>query len=150
MAKRRSAQRVQGAASLRRLALFRYQLRRFLRFSERAARACGVTPLQHQLLLGLAGFARGDSATVSELAEFLQERHNAVVGLVQRAVARRLVRKERSGNDHRIVRVSITPGGAQVLRKLARLHLQELKQLRTRLPKGFELRSRAPKKSREG
>jgi len=150
MPKRRSAHRVQGPASLRRLALFRYQLRRFLRFSERAARAGGVTPLQHQLLLGLAGFARGGSATVSELAEFLQERHNAVVGLVQRAVARRLVRKARSANDHRIVRVSITRRGARVLRKVARLNLQELKQLRVRLPKGFELRRRAPKKFQEG
>lgn len=78
--------------------MFRYQLRRFMSFSERSARACGVTPQQHQLLLGLAGFARNGEATVSEMAEFLQERHNAVVGLVKRAAVRGLVRKVRSKN----------------------------------------------------
>ena len=75
------------------LAQFRYQLRRFLRFSEEAARACGVTPQQHQLMLGVAGFAQGGSATVSELAEFLQERNNSVVGLVERAAQSGLVRR---------------------------------------------------------
>ena len=92
-------------AIVARLAAFRYQLRRFLRFSEKAARACGLTPQQHQLLLGVAGYTGRGWATISELAEFLQARHNAVVGLVDRAVRRRLVRKERAGRDHRFVRV---------------------------------------------
>jgi hypothetical protein len=43
------------------------------------------TPQQHQLLLGVAGYTGRAWATITELAEFLQERHNAVVGLVQRA-----------------------------------------------------------------
>ena len=149
MVKRPSSPRLRAVPSLRRLARFRYELRRFLRFSERAARACGVTPLQHQLLLGLAGFCRGGSATVSEMAEFLQERHNAVVGLVQRAAARGLVRKERSADDRRVVLVSITRSGTRVLRKLTRLHLEELKQLRARLSRGIELRPRVPGKSQE-
>src|SRR5271169_1686424 len=103
-------------ALLRRVALLRYELRRFLRFSERAARGCGVTPQQHQLLLGLAGFTQSGFATITELAEFLQERHNAVVGLVERAVERGLVRKDRSTDDHRMVRVRITRRGAVVLK----------------------------------
>jgi len=135
--------------SLRQLALFRYQLRRFLRFSERAARACGVTPQQHQLLLGLAGYGQNGSATISEMAEFLQERHNAVVGLVKRAASRGLVRKERSKNDHRVVRVSITSLGMQKLKKLTQLHIQELKQLRARVPNGIGLRPRVLKRSQE-
>jgi len=96
-----------------------------------------MTPQQHQLLLGLAGFAKDGSATISEMAEFLQERHNAVVGLVKRAEGRRLVRKVQSRDDHREVRVSITPLGAQKLKKLTDLHLRELKQLRARVPWGI-------------
>jgi len=63
---------------LRRLAWFRYNLRRFLRFSERATRKHGVTPQQYLLLLGIAGYTGRGWATITELAEFLQERHNAV------------------------------------------------------------------------
>ncbi|TAM84473.1 MAG: MarR family transcriptional regulator [Acidobacteria bacterium] len=116
--------------SLRRLADFRYQLRKFLRFSERAARSNGLTPQQHQLLLGIAGFTGRGSATISELAEFFQERHNAVVGLVQRAERRGLVEKSRSENDHRIVRVSLLPEGEKLLTRLTELHQKEVRRFR--------------------
>ena len=110
----------------RRLAWFRYQLRKFLRFSERAAREYGVTPLQHQLLLGISGFTGHGCATISELAEFLQERHNAVVALVQRVERRGLIRKKHNRKDHRVVLVSLTPKGARILNSLTRLHRREL------------------------
>jgi DNA-binding MarR family transcriptional regulator len=116
-----------------RLAAFRYQLRRFLRFSEKAARACGLTPQQHQLLLGVAGYTGRGWATISELAEFLQARHNAVVGLVERAERRRLVRKERAGRDRRFVRVYATLQGQRILDGLTRLHRQELGRVQTRM-----------------
>src|SRR6266702_4463381 len=93
---------------IRQMAWFRYQLRQFLRFSEKAARACGVTPQQHQLLLGVAGYTGRGWATISELAEFLQQRHNAVVGLVERARRRGLVRKAPDAGDRRLVRVFAT------------------------------------------
>lgn len=81
--------------ALQQLSQFRYQLRLFLRFSEKAARAAGITPQQHQLMLGIAGFTGRGWATISELAEFLQERHNAVVTLVTRACRAHLVRKKK-------------------------------------------------------
>lgn len=115
---------------LRRVALFRYELRRFLRFSESAARANGVTPQQHQLLLGVAGFTGRGWATISELAEFLQERHNAVVSLVGRAETHGLIRKERSARDLREVRVHMAPKGGRLLHKLTRLHQRELGRFR--------------------
>ncbi len=118
---------------IRDLAWFRYHLRRFLRFSEKAARACGVTPQQHQLLLGIAGFTGRGWATISELAEFLQEGHNAVVGLVERAARRNLVRKEPGKRDRRYVLVSLTSRGEAVLARLARLHLDEVRRLRARM-----------------
>lgn len=117
---------------MRDLAQFRYQLRRFLRFSEQAARAAGVTPQQHQLILGVAGFTGRGWANISELAEFLQERHNAVVELVARASLAGLVRKETVAGDGRLVRVELTPRGRSVLMKLSELHRKELKRLRER------------------
>jgi len=110
---------------IRHLASFRYQLRQFLRFSETAARAVGVTPQQHQLLLGVAGHTDRGWATIGELAEFLQERHNAVVGLVERAARRGLVRKTPGERDRRFVCVHLTPRGAGFLLQLSRLHREE-------------------------
>jgi DNA-binding MarR family transcriptional regulator len=118
---------------IRDLALFRYRLRKFLRFSESAARNEGVTPLQHQLLLGVAGFNGKGHATISELAEFLQERHNSVVELVARAVERGLVRKDHNVSDRRFVYVSLTPRGKVMLMNLSKLHRAEIERLRTGL-----------------
>jgi DNA-binding MarR family transcriptional regulator len=125
--------------SLRQLADFRYQLRKFLRFSERAARSNGLTPQQHQLLLGIAGFTGRGWATITELAEFLQERHNAVVGLVQRAERAKLVRKMTRSADRRFVRVRLTPKGEAVLQKLAEQHQQEIRRIPLRKLKALKL-----------
>jgi DNA-binding MarR family transcriptional regulator len=119
---------------LQELASFRYELRKFLRFSERAARECGITPQQHQLMLGVAGFTSEGSANVSQLAEFLQERHNSVVGLIERAVQRGLVRREADPEDRRIVVVSLTRKGEDILSKLSYLHYEELQRVRAGLP----------------
>ena len=100
---------------LRDLAWFRYTLRCFLRFSEKAARDCSVTPQQHQLMLGIAGFSANGMATISELADFLQEKNHSVVGLVDRAVQSGLVRRTAGKVDRRQVFVSLTPGGEEIL-----------------------------------
>src|ERR1700739_2670906 len=105
----RSANRIEEA--VRELAQFRYALRQFLRFSENAAREHGVTPQQHQLMLGVAGFTGRGSATVSELAEFLQERPHSVVGLIERAMQHGLVRRTQDKLDRRVVNVSLTASG---------------------------------------
>lgn len=108
------------------LAQFRYALRKFLRFSEDAARDCGVTPQQHQLLLGVAGYTGRSSATISELAEFLQEKNHSVVGLVERAVQSGLVHREQDVNDRRVVVVSLTRHGEVILSRLSALHRDEI------------------------
>jgi DNA-binding MarR family transcriptional regulator len=112
------------------LAQFRYGLRKFLRFSELAARNCGITPQQHQLMLGVDGFTGRGSATISELAEFLQERHHSVVGLVERAVHSGLVVRTQDAADRRVVNVSLTPQGQRILAELTSTHYEEAKQLR--------------------
>ncbi|HVB98731.1 MAG TPA: MarR family transcriptional regulator [Candidatus Dormibacteraeota bacterium] len=119
-----------SSATIRELARFRYQLRRFLRFSEKAARQAGLTPQQHQLLLGVAGHTGRGWATISELSEFLQERHNAVVGLVDRAQQAGLVSKELVASDRRLVRVQLTARGRNILNKLSALHRRELARFR--------------------
>lgn len=111
------------------LAKFRYGIRRFLRFSEKAARNAGVTPQQHQLMLGVAGFTGRGWANISELAEFLQERHNAVVELVNRASRAGLVSREASAGDRRVVRVELTSRGKSILLKLSALHRSELRRI---------------------
>lgn len=115
------------------LASFRYLLRKFLRFSESAARELEITPQQHQLMLGIAGFTGSGKATVSELAEFLQERHHSVVGLIDRAVLSGLVRRESDPSDRRVVLVSLTSRGRATLKKLSLKHRDELNRLREEL-----------------
>lgn len=69
------------------LAHFRYQLRRFLRFSEDVTRKQGVTVLQYLLMLQIKGFPGREWATVGELAERLQAKQHGVVSLVSRCEA---------------------------------------------------------------
>jgi DNA-binding MarR family transcriptional regulator len=111
------------------LASFRYALRRFLHFSESAANAAGITPQHHQALLAIKGFPGRESLSVGELAERLQIRHHSAVGLVDRLVAEKLVRRESSAGDHRQVMVRLTARGESILEKLSELHQTELKTL---------------------
>ena len=129
------------------LAWVRYELRRFLRFSEKAARASGVTPQQHQLLLGIAGYTGRGWATISELAEFLQQRQNAVVGLVARAAQRRLVRKEQGAHDRRFVRVYLTSRGQRALEKLTGRHREELARIQAQILTASGIRPRSIQQS---
>jgi DNA-binding MarR family transcriptional regulator len=108
-------------AEYERLANLRYVLRRFARQTELEARKVNLTPQQYQLLLAIKGFPGRDWVSITELAERLQIRHNAVIGLVNRAVQRNLVRREHDPEhpDRRIVKVSLTPEAETCLRQLA-------------------------------
>jgi DNA-binding MarR family transcriptional regulator len=108
----------------------RYQIRRFLRFSERAVRRAGFTPLQYLLLLHLRGFPGRDWATIAELAERLQAQHHGVVALVLRCEALGFVVKRRGRADRRHVEVRLAPNGEKHLHRLALLHRTELRALR--------------------
>ena len=112
------------------LSEFRYQLRRFLRFSEDAATAAGITPLQYQLLLHVRGFPGRDWATVGELAERLQMKHHGVVALLTRCEEADLITRRKSETDRREVEVHLLPLGLKNLQRLAALHEAELRSLR--------------------
>ncbi|GAB7549901.1 MarR family winged helix-turn-helix transcriptional regulator [Cupriavidus sp. 8B] len=111
------------------LSEFRYQLRRFLRFSEEAAQAEGITPLQYLLLLHIKGVPGRDWATVGELAERLQAAPNGVVALVSRCETAGLVKRLPSDTDRRQVEVHLRQRGERCLAHLATLHKAELKTL---------------------
>lgn len=104
-----------------RLAQLRHSLREFARSTELEARKAGVTPQQYQLLLAIKGFPGREQANISELAERLQIRHNAVIGLVNRAETRGLVRRAQDADrqDRRVVHIHLTPEGEQVLGAMA-------------------------------
>ena len=110
----------------RALAELRYQIRRYLRFSEQAAREVGLVPQQHQLLLALKGLPAGRKATISELAERLQIQHHSTVELIDRLVERGLIKRLRDEVDQRRVIIHLTPQGEQTLRRLSLLHRHEL------------------------
>jgi DNA-binding MarR family transcriptional regulator len=117
-------------ADFEKLAHFRYQLRRFLRFSEEVSRTKGVTSLQYLLMLQIRGFPGRDWATVGELAERLQAKHHGVVSLVTRCEAAGLVMRAASADDKRRVDVKLTSKGARCLEQLAELHRAELLSLK--------------------
>jgi DNA-binding MarR family transcriptional regulator len=108
------------------LLAFRDRLRRFVHWSEQQAIAAGITPAQYQLLLAVRGHP-GGAPTVGDVAEHLQLRHHSVVGLIDRAEAAGLVERRADPGDHRVVRLRLTASGARVLRRLAGLHLDELR-----------------------
>jgi DNA-binding MarR family transcriptional regulator len=114
------------------LARFRYALRVFVRFSEEAARRTGLTPNQHQLLLAVRGFP-GDAPTISDLAEWLQLRHNSTVELVDRAVEVGLLSRQTDSHDRRRQRLELTPRGAELLRSLSAAHREELRRFHSEL-----------------
>ncbi|WP_296661985.1 MarR family winged helix-turn-helix transcriptional regulator [Paraburkholderia sp.] len=111
------------------LSAFRYQMRRFERFSEQAAQGEGITPLQYLLLLHIKGYPGREWATIGELAERLQAQHHGVVALVSRCEALQLVARKVSDKDRRQVEVHLLDAGEQILVRLAEMHRAELRTL---------------------
>ena len=100
------------------LAEFRYQLRRFIRFSEESARRVGLEPQQHQLMLAVKAMPHSRAARIADLAERLQLQHHSVVELVSRLVAKGLIQKVRGDEDRREVQVRLTMRGEGALNQL--------------------------------
>jgi DNA-binding MarR family transcriptional regulator len=93
-------------------ATLRAELRRFLRRSERIARASGLTPQRYQLLLMIKGAPGGaERSTVTHLAERLQLAQSTVTELVRRAEEAGLIARERSSDDARVAYLRLTAEG---------------------------------------
>jgi DNA-binding MarR family transcriptional regulator len=109
------------------MAELRYQIRRFLRFSENAARQAGIEPQQHQLLLAVRGLPDALKPTIGVLAERMQLQHHSTVELIDRLVERGFLIRLRSTDDKRQVLVKLTRDGEEFLQTLSLHHLQELR-----------------------
>ena len=109
------------------LAEFRYQIRKFLTFSQQFARAVGIDPQQHQLLLAIRGFPERTKLSIRTVAERLQIRHHSAVELIDRSVAHGLVQRQRDGIDRRRVTIHLTPKGERLLSELSLHHRDELR-----------------------
>lgn len=110
------------------LAELRYQIRRFLNFSESAALADGIEPRQHQALLAIKAMPADEPCTIGALAERLFLQHQSTVGLVDRLALRKLVSRTPGHEDGRQVIVGLTRHGETILTRLALTHAKELKE----------------------
>lgn len=106
----------------------RRSIRRFLRFSEDAARGRGLEPQQHQAMLAIRANEGDQAARIGDVAEWLQLRHHSAVELIDRLAARGLVERWRDSDDRRFVNVRLTPEGETILAELSRHHQAELRQ----------------------
>ena len=116
-----------SAVDYRALAEFRYQIRKFLTFSQQAARAAGIDPQQHQLLLAIRGLPEQIKPSIRAMAERLQIRHHSAVELIDRSAAHGLVERRRDGVDRRQVTIHLTAKGEKLLAELSVHHRDELR-----------------------
>ena len=127
-----------GLEEYRALAEFRFQIRRFLNFSEKAAKSEGLEPQQHQMMLAIRGLESAEGPTVGQLAGYLLIQHHSAVGMINRLEKRRLAIRERCSEDRRQATVRLTKEGDAVLERLAGAHRAELANLAPHLVKALE------------
>ncbi len=111
---------------LKSLAEFRFQMRKFLNFSEMASEHCGIPAQQYQLMQVIAAMPADQQASITYLAERMILRHNSTVELVDRAERAGLVRRDNDPTDLRRSLVQLTPQGVEILERLVAEHLREL------------------------
>jgi DNA-binding MarR family transcriptional regulator len=119
----------EGQSKLKSLAEFRFQMRKFLSFSESASEKCGIPAQQYQLMQVIAAIPEGQHASITYLAERMILRHNSTVELVDRAERAGLVRRESDPKDMRRSLVLLTTQGHEILERLVAEHLRELSPL---------------------
>jgi DNA-binding MarR family transcriptional regulator len=113
---------------LRRLAEFRYQLRRFLHVSQTAAEQMGLRHQQYQLLQCVGAMPDGMAPTIVNVAKRMLLKHNSAVELVDRAIRQGLLLRSGDEADHRRILLRVTPQGERILASLAEFHTRELEQ----------------------
>ncbi len=115
------------------LAQFRYQLRKFLSFSEAAAHGAGLTSQQHQALLAIKGFSGAQPVSVGDLADLLLVRHHTAVELVDRIAKLGLLARIADDDDSRRILLKLTRKGERKLQTLSKIHFEELQAASPRL-----------------
>ena len=116
-----------SAADYRALAEFRYQIRKYLHFSEQAIRAAGLERRQYLFLLAIKGVPEDSRPRIRDLADRMLIQHHSAVELVNRLEAGGYVRRHRAEHDKREVLLDLTPKGERVLNELVHHHYKELR-----------------------
>ncbi len=129
-------------AEFEEIARLRYQLRKFLRFSEELCRANDLTPLQYQFLIQVIGSEGREWSTIGEIAERLQSKHHGVVALVDRCERLDLVERRQGSADRRQVEIHLRPKGLEIVHRLASQHRSELRLLKWIFSEDFDERAR--------
>lgn len=109
------------------LAEFRYQIRKFMHFSDQAVEASGLERGQYQLMLAIKGMPDHMRPRIRDVAHQMQIQHHSAVELINRLEAGGYVRRQRAIDDRREVLLTLTPKGEQVLTGLAMHHHDQLK-----------------------
>ena len=109
------------------LADFRYAIRRFSEFSQAAVSEAGITPQQHQVMLGIKALGAKQPVVIRALADWLRLQHHSVIGLVDRLQRRGLVRRTPNPHDRRYVVLQLTRAGEALLSELTKAHRRELR-----------------------
>ena len=118
------------------LAEFRFQLRRFLSFSEANAQKNGLTSHQYQALLTIKGLSQPHRyMSVGELADFLLVKPHTAVGLIDRMAKLGFLKRFRDSEDGRRILVTLTRKGEQRLSNVARVNWAELRSRQLALPR---------------
>lgn len=132
------------AAHLRRLAEFRFQLRRFLHVSQAAAERAGLHNQQYQMLQCVGGMPEDMAPTIANVAKRMLLKHNSTVELVDRTIQQGLLRRLGDADDQRRILLRVTPKGQRILAALAEFHTRELEQSGPELVRALDeiLRSR--------
>jgi DNA-binding MarR family transcriptional regulator len=128
-----SARRIMHKKDYEALAVFRYAIRKFFRFSEQESFKLGLSMRQYHALLVILGFPGKEEITIGEMAEWLQIKHHSAVGLVDRLESQNLVKRKKDKNDKRVVCIGLTRKGERILEKLASLNKEELKRLKPQI-----------------
>jgi DNA-binding MarR family transcriptional regulator len=116
-----------SSSDYRALGAFRYEIRKFLAFSEQAARDAGIQPQQHQLLLAVRGLPEGARPTIRTIAERLCVKHHTAVALIDALEGQAFLKRDRSSKDRREVLLVLTTKGDALLQRLSALHRQQLR-----------------------
>lgn len=109
------------------MAEFRFQIRKFLHFSEQAVQGAGLERGQYQLMLAIKGMPDGLRPRIRDIANRMHIQHHSAVELINRLEAGGYVRRERTAEDKREVLLALTPKGERVLEELALHHHEELR-----------------------
>jgi DNA-binding MarR family transcriptional regulator len=120
------ATRALTGAHYRGLAEFRYQIRRFLSFSEQAARQAGLEPPQHQLLLAIRGLPAAKRPNLPTLAERMCIEVEACDALARSLLDRQLIHLTVNPGDRREQLLALTEAGQALLHGLTVQHRNQI------------------------